>query len=357
MPTSRPLPGERQVVDAPVDHGQQQLPEAGVGRHGPQRHGHHLAHRRVRARPAASTRLRRSVAVTRPGGSPSTISDDTRWPCMRRAASVTVSAGAQVTSGRVTSSLAWTWSRPSGAASLDAARRRRRSPARRASSGSEPRLVPEPLHLRGGDQVGEDVLAGDRVPQVRVWDSSDSCPNVSPAASVSTSSQASPPAAWRPPPSPSRSGAGTGSGRCPGAGCGCRGRSTRSPPWPPSAPAAAPGAGRTAPAGPGTGRSPPCQIRRRHPGRPVHQQVGGDHDGGVVDLEVQLVDHVDHAVQGVDQADGDRDLAAALQPAAQGDDAVADVDVDTVRGHPERAHQDLLAGRRRRSRRRTGGTP
>ena len=42
------LPGERQVVDAPVDHGQQQLPEAGVGRHGPQRRGHHLAHRRVR---------------------------------------------------------------------------------------------------------------------------------------------------------------------------------------------------------------------------------------------------------------------------------------------------------------------
>jgi hypothetical protein len=31
----------------------------------------------------------------------------------------------------------------------------------------EPGLAPEPLHLLGGDQVGEDVLAGDRVPQVR----------------------------------------------------------------------------------------------------------------------------------------------------------------------------------------------
>jgi hypothetical protein len=44
-----PLFDQRQVVDAAVDHGQQHLTQARLGRHGVQPGGHHRRHRRVAA--------------------------------------------------------------------------------------------------------------------------------------------------------------------------------------------------------------------------------------------------------------------------------------------------------------------
>jgi hypothetical protein len=65
--------------------------------------------------------------------------------------------------------------------------------------------------------------------------------------------------------------------------------------------------------------------------------------GDVVDLEGEPVDHVDHAVQAADQADGDRDQAPALQLAGEGDNPVADVDHDGVRVYPHGPPEHLLA--------------
>jgi hypothetical protein len=61
-PDQLSLPGEGQVVDAPVDHGEQHLVEGAVGRDGVQRRGHDLAYR------GAGMKAGREHAVAEVGG-------------------------------------------------------------------------------------------------------------------------------------------------------------------------------------------------------------------------------------------------------------------------------------------------
>src|SRR5512132_1232157 len=91
-----------------------------------------------------------------------------------------------------------------------------------------------------------------------------------------------------------------------------------------------------------TGRSGPTGAARASSSDPEAHRVG-ESDPGVVELEREPVDHVDHAVDAVDQAHSDRDQAPALQDAFERHQPVAHLHRDAVRVDPEDALEHLVA--------------
>jgi hypothetical protein len=162
-----PLPDQRQVVDAAVDHGQQHLAQARLGRHGVQRGGHHRRHRRV----AAAVGRQHPVAEIRCRHQPGRPSPDHQRGDLliahapgrfgHRLARV---AGDQ----RPVDQLAGAHREQVQGRGLPASSERASQPVAgpTGQQGLEAGLVPQPLDLLGRDQVSQHVLAGDHVPQV-----------------------------------------------------------------------------------------------------------------------------------------------------------------------------------------------